>query len=181
MLPACLAAFREGGLQEEGELASPLLLPHGIPTIQAPFPHVLSALHRTASQPRRKARPALACHKPTPVFACACALTLRMLCLPCRSTAAQRDYSSPNVLLEVRGKGRHVELKSMAINRVRPHQLAVGAGDQYVRIYDRRMMAPGGHGGLWEWWVCQVGTLGGGLVVAPAGHWGEVESWQLWG
>ena len=63
-----------------------------------------------------------------------------------RSTATQRDYSSPNVLLVLPSKapGRHLEVKSIALNKVAPHQLAVGAGDQYVRLYDRRMMSLGG-------------------------------------
>lgn len=38
-------------------------------------------------------------------------------------------------------KGRPVELKSVAVNRVRPHQMAVAAGDCYVRLYDRRMLS----------------------------------------
>jgi hypothetical protein len=66
-----------------------------------------------------------------------------------RSTASQRDYSSPNALLALRGKapGRLLEVKALALNRVAPHQLAVGAGDQYVRVYDRRMATPGALGG----------------------------------
>lgn len=66
-----------------------------------------------------------------------------MALFPC-STAGQREYSSPNTLLALRGKaGRFMELKSLSLSRVRPFQLAVGAGDQYVRLYDRRMAGTG--------------------------------------
>lgn len=34
-----------------------------------------------------------------------------------------------------------MELKSVAINRARPHQMAVAAGDSYLRLYDRRMLS----------------------------------------
>lgn len=53
---------------------------------------------------------------------------------PCCSTASQREYSSPNTLLALRGKaggppGRSLELKSLALNRVAPHLMAIGAGE----------------------------------------------------
>ena len=37
--------------------------------------------------------------------------------------------------------GPHAEAKCLAINPMRPEQLAVGANDAYVRIYDRRMLS----------------------------------------
>lgn len=36
--------------------------------------------------------------------------------------------------------GEHAEVKSISINPVRTEQLAVGANDPYVRLYDRRMI-----------------------------------------
>ena len=73
---------------------------------------------------------------------------------PARSTAKQRDYDSPNLLLTVRsrgggsggggGRGGMSELKSLNLNPALPHQLALAAGDPFVRIYDRRMLTPGG-------------------------------------
>jgi hypothetical protein len=41
---------------------------------------------------------------------------------------------------QVTNKGRPVELKSVAVNRVQPHQVAVAAGDCHLRLYDRRML-----------------------------------------
>lgn len=38
--------------------------------------------------------------------------------------------------------GRHAECKCLAINQCRPEQLAVGASDPYVRLYDLRMLSP---------------------------------------
>ncbi len=46
-------------------------------------------------------------------------------------------------LKQVTNKGRPVELKSVAINKGRPHEMAVAAGDPFLRIYDRRMLSPG--------------------------------------
>lgn len=43
---------------------------------------------------------------------------------------------------QVTNKGRPVELKSMAVNKARPHEMAVAAGDPYLRVYDRRMLSP---------------------------------------
>ena len=42
---------------------------------------------------------------------------------------------------QVTTKGRPVELKSVAVNRVQPHQMAVAAGDCHLRLYDRRMLS----------------------------------------
>lgn len=39
--------------------------------------------------------------------------------------------------------GPNAEAKSIAINPRRPEQLAVGANDVYVRLYDRRMISLG--------------------------------------
>ncbi|KAK3256556.1 hypothetical protein CYMTET_34314 [Cymbomonas tetramitiformis] len=43
-----------------------------------------------------------------------------------------------------RGPPFYVELKHLAINRMRPYELAIAAGDPFVRIYDRRYLCPGG-------------------------------------
>jgi len=53
----------------------------------------------------------------------------------------QRTYESHTVLIQVAPHGRPTELKSLAINTVQPHQVAVAAGDSTVRIYDRRMLS----------------------------------------
>ncbi|CAL8472173.1 g11715 [Coccomyxa elongata] len=62
----------------------------------------------------------------------------------CR-TSAQDEEESPNVLLSLKRRGiaDDVELKCLAINKVRPYEVAVGAHDQYIRIYDRRMLCAG--------------------------------------
>ena len=39
--------------------------------------------------------------------------------------------------------GSHAEAKCIAVNPTRPEYLAVGANDPFVRMYDRRMLAPG--------------------------------------
>ncbi|KAK9827817.1 hypothetical protein WJX74_003555 [Apatococcus lobatus] len=57
--------------------------------------------------------------------------------------SSQREYNDPNVLLSVQHKTKWIELKGLGINKARPHQLAVAAGDPYVRIYDRRMLSKG--------------------------------------
>lgn len=36
--------------------------------------------------------------------------------------------------------GRNVEAKCIAVNQLRPHLIAVGANDSYIRLYDRRMI-----------------------------------------
>lgn len=36
--------------------------------------------------------------------------------------------------------GRNVEAKCIAVNQLRPHLVAVGANDSYIRLYDRRMI-----------------------------------------
>jgi len=46
-----------------------------------------------------------------------------------------------NVLINLNAHmGAQAEAKCLAINPVHTHQLAVGANDPYVRIYDRRML-----------------------------------------
>jgi WD and tetratricopeptide repeat-containing protein 1 len=54
-------------------------------------------------------------------------------------------YDSPNVLLslDARGPRRPLELKALALNPVRPNELAVAAADEQVRIYDRRRLSLG--------------------------------------
>lgn len=69
------------------------------------------------------------------------------------------SFASPNVLLSVASRGssggggraggsaahlRPVELKALDINPAAPHLLAVGCGDPYVRVYDRRKLALSG-------------------------------------
>ena len=73
-------------------------------------------------------------------------------------TDDQRDYDSPNLLLAVlppgsarappRSAGAWGEAKGVATCDGSPHLLAVPTGDQYLRLYDRRMLAPGQHGSL---------------------------------
>ena len=58
-----------------------------------------------------------------------------------RRTDSQGGYDCSNVLLSVQSKGHSVELKSLSLNPARPSQLAVAAGDCFVRVYDRRMMS----------------------------------------
>lgn len=68
-------------------------------------------------------------------------------------TDDQRDYDSPNLLLAVlppgsarappRSAGAWRQAKGVATCGGCPHLLAVPAGDQYLRLYDRRMLAPG--------------------------------------
>ena len=84
--------------------------------------------------------------------------------LPLCSTAKQRDYDSPNLLLTVRsrgggGRGGLSELKSLNLNPAMPHQLAVAAADPFVRIYDRRMLTPGGGGGQWQGRAGRAGSV----------------------
>ena len=46
-----------------------------------------------------------------------------------------------NVLINLNAHmGAQAEAKCLAINPVHTYQLAVGANDPYVRIYDRRML-----------------------------------------
>ncbi|KAK9823623.1 hypothetical protein WJX72_004300 [[Myrmecia] bisecta] len=66
--------------------------------------------------------------------------TVRQFDLRC-STNAQNEPDSANVLLEVKEKRDPVELKSLAINKVRPFQLAIASADKFVRCFDRRMMS----------------------------------------
>ncbi len=47
-----------------------------------------------------------------------------------------------NVLVNLNAHlGRQAEAKCLAINPLRPEQMAVGANDPYVRLYDRRMLS----------------------------------------
>ena len=47
-----------------------------------------------------------------------------------------------NVLINLNAHlGSHAEAKCLAINHLHPEQLAVGANDPYVRLYDRRMLS----------------------------------------
>lgn len=39
----------------------------------------------------------------------------------------------------------HVQAKSLDINRVQPHLLAVAGSDPYIRLYDRRMLSVSTH------------------------------------
>jgi len=62
------------------------------------------------------------------------------------STARQNDYSSPNVLVAVKGpsgSGPLSEVKGLDICKARPHLLALACGDPFVRLYDRRKLGPG--------------------------------------
>jgi hypothetical protein len=65
---------------------------------------------------------------------------------PACSTAQQRDFDSPNLLLAVRAKGRYSELKSLDVNPANPNLLGVAAADPLLRVYDRRMLSPGAGG-----------------------------------
>ncbi|EIE23488.1 WD40 repeat-like protein, partial [Coccomyxa subellipsoidea C-169] len=60
-------------------------------------------------------------------------------------SSTQDEEESPNVLLSLKRSSAadDVELKCMAINKVRPNEMAVGAHDQYIRIFDRRMLCTG--------------------------------------
>ena len=49
--------------------------------------------------------------------------------------------SPQNVLIDLNNDmGAHAEAKCLCINPLRTEQLAVGANDPYVRVYDRRML-----------------------------------------
>lgn len=61
---------------------------------------------------------------------------------------SQKAWDSCNCLLSVKAVGsnaatRSVELKGISLNKAHVHQLAVAAGDVYVRLYDRRMLSTG--------------------------------------
>ena len=51
------------------------------------------------------------------------------------------SQSAATVLLSVGSDGSPVEIKSLAINPRRSHLIAVGCGDPFLRIYDRRMLS----------------------------------------
>lgn len=54
----------------------------------------------------------------------------------CQNSESEVSASTP----QVTNKGRPVELKSVAVNRVQPNQMAIAAGDCHLRLYDRRML-----------------------------------------
>ncbi|CAI9718792.1 and tetratricopeptide repeats 1-like [Octopus vulgaris] len=52
------------------------------------------------------------------------------------------DSTPQNVLINLNAHmGLHAEAKCIAINPLRPDEMAVGANDPYVRVYDRRMLS----------------------------------------
>ena len=55
---------------------------------------------------------------------------------------AMADASNPkNVLINLNDHlGLNAEVKCLAVNPLRPHLLAVGANDPFVRVFDRRML-----------------------------------------
>ncbi|KAJ2950881.1 hypothetical protein O0L34_g5241 [Tuta absoluta] len=56
-------------------------------------------------------------------------------------TAHRCNSDTANVLVNLLNHlGRYAEAKCVAVNPRRPHQLAVGANDFYVRLYDTRMI-----------------------------------------
>ena len=58
-----------------------------------------------------------------------------------RDTSKSSSSHPQNVLINLNAHmGQHAEAKCIAINPVRPEQLAVGANDAYVRIFDRRKL-----------------------------------------
>ena len=61
----------------------------------------------------------------------------------CRGSSQHRPESSNCLLTLGEGQNSVVELKSVAINKANPNQLALAASDAYVRLYDRRMLSPG--------------------------------------
>lgn len=64
----------------------------------------------------------------------------RQFDLRCPETA--NSAHPQNVLVNLNAHlGPNAEAKCLAINPLRPEQLAVGANDPYVRIYDRRKLS----------------------------------------
>ena len=61
----------------------------------------------------------------------------------CRGSSQHRLESSNCLLTLSEGQSSVIELKSVAINKANPNQLALAASDAYVRLYDRRMLSPG--------------------------------------
>lgn len=64
------------------------------------------------------------------------------------SNNSQKSWESANCLLSVKALGagsahRSIELKGISLNKAHVHQLAIAAGDVYVRMYDRRMLSTG--------------------------------------
>lgn len=56
-------------------------------------------------------------------------------------TSHKCSPDSANVLVNLLNHlGRYAEAKCVAVNPRRPYQLAVGANDFYVRLYDTRMI-----------------------------------------
>ncbi|KAK9836189.1 hypothetical protein WJX81_007802 [Elliptochloris bilobata] len=66
------------------------------------------------------------------------------------SASSQGHPESANVLVSVpeNQAGGNLELKAVAINAVRPTQLALACSDLYVRVFDRRMLSLGSPGRL---------------------------------
>jgi len=50
------------------------------------------------------------------------------------------DKSKNTLVTVFSNSGKRIEAKCLDINQLRTEQLAVGANDQYVRLYDRRMI-----------------------------------------
>lgn len=59
-------------------------------------------------------------------------------------TSDQHSFESKNVLIQLSaGANRSIEVKSVAVNPVRPNQMALAAGDSAIRIFDRRKLGLG--------------------------------------
>jgi hypothetical protein len=100
----------------------------------------------------------------------------------------QKSAASPNVLLRVTadssgdaaagisnggggGPGRRVELKGLDICPTAPHLMAVACGDPFVRLFDRRMLAPG----------TPAQVAGGGELLKLAPPHLPIGGWPGWG
>lgn len=56
-------------------------------------------------------------------------------------TCAEDTKNPKNVLIDLRSyMGMKAEAKCLSVNPIRPEQMAVGASDPFVRVYDRRMI-----------------------------------------
>jgi hypothetical protein len=69
------------------------------------------------------------------------ALTSSTLCCTVRQLDRRQPQGGPAVLAYVRshGSNRMIELNSICSPAQRPHLFAVGGGDPWLRVYDRRM------------------------------------------